>query len=72
MGLIRLFEALGSYIFRSVVFPPFLFPAIVIGLIFRECAIGYLETGRDLRRLEANTRSPIFSDFAEVLEGIGK
>ncbi|KAL1762723.1 hypothetical protein FB107DRAFT_198344 [Schizophyllum commune] len=54
----------------AVVFPPFLFPAIVIGLIFRECAIGYLETGRDLRRLEANTRSPIFSDFAEVLEGI--
>ncbi|KAL1696726.1 hypothetical protein GGG16DRAFT_43160 [Schizophyllum commune] len=54
----------------AVVFPPFLFPAIVIGLIFRECAIGYLETGRDLSRLEANTRSPIFSDFAEVLEGI--
>uniref|UniRef100_D8Q0Y8 Multidrug resistance-associated ABC transporter n=1 Tax=Schizophyllum commune (strain H4-8 / FGSC 9210) TaxID=578458 RepID=D8Q0Y8_SCHCM len=54
----------------AVVFPAFLLPAIVIGLIFRECAIGYLETGRDLRRLEANTRSPIFSDFAEVLEGI--
>ena len=32
--------------------------------------MGYIETGRDLRRMEANTRSPIFSEFAELLEGI--
>ncbi|TRM65424.1 hypothetical protein BD626DRAFT_454236 [Schizophyllum amplum] len=54
----------------AVVFPAFLFPAIVIGFVYRECAVGYLNTGRDLRRLESNTRSPIFSDFAELLEGI--
>ncbi|KAL1733355.1 hypothetical protein EV714DRAFT_246810 [Schizophyllum commune] len=54
----------------AVVFPAFLFPAIVIGFVYRECAVGYLNTGRDLRRLESNTRSPIFSDFAELLDGI--
>jgi ABC-type multidrug transport system fused ATPase/permease subunit len=54
----------------SVVFPYFLVPATFIGLAYRELAIGYLNTGRDLRRMESNTRSPIFSDFGELLEGI--
>lgn len=54
----------------SVVFPTFLIPALVIGLAYRELAIGYLNTGRDLRRMESNSRSPIFSDFGELLEGI--
>jgi ABC-type multidrug transport system fused ATPase/permease subunit len=54
----------------SVVFPYFLIPAFFIGLVYRELAIGYLNTGRDLRRMESNSRSPIFSDFGELLEGI--
>ncbi|KAF8977755.1 hypothetical protein BDQ17DRAFT_1266292 [Cyathus striatus] len=45
-------------------------PAFFIGLAYRELAIGYLNTGRDLRRMESNSRSPIFSDFGELLEGI--
>ena len=45
-------------------------PAFFIGFAYRELAIGYLNTGRDLRRMESNTRSPIFSDFGEILEGI--
>ena len=32
--------------------------------------MGYVNTGRDLRRMESNTRSPIYSDFGELLEGI--
>ncbi|TFK37278.1 multidrug resistance-associated ABC transporter [Crucibulum laeve] len=54
----------------AVVFPYFLIPALFIGLAYRELAIGYLNTGRDLRRMESNSRSPIFSDFGEILEGI--
>ena len=57
-------------IFDSVVFPYFLIPAFFIGFGYRELALGYLSTGRDLRRMESNTRSPIFSDFGELLEGI--
>ena len=45
-------------------------PAFIIGFAYRELALGYLNTGRDLRRMESNTRSPIFSDFGEILEGI--
>lgn len=55
---------------NSIVFPYFLIPAIFIGFAYRQLAIGYLNTGRDLRRMESNTRSPIFSDFGELLDGI--
>ncbi|KAJ6615389.1 multidrug resistance-associated ABC transporter [Mycena sp. CBHHK59/15] len=54
----------------TVVFPLFLIPASIIGYIYRFLAIGYLNCGRDLRRMESNTRSPIFSDFGELLTGI--
>ncbi len=53
-----------------MIFPLFLLPASLIGLAYRELAVVYLNTGRDLRRMESNTRSPIFSDFGELLEGI--
>ncbi|KAJ7846310.1 multidrug resistance-associated ABC transporter [Mycena leptocephala] len=60
----------ASVIVITVVFPGFLFPAIVLGYIYYRLAIGYLNTGRDLRRMESNSRSPIYSDFGELLEGI--
>ncbi|KAF9025817.1 multidrug resistance-associated ABC transporter [Hymenopellis radicata] len=61
---------LVSILTVAVVFPAFLIPAALLGLVYRELAIGYLNTGRDLRRMESNSRSPIFSHFGEVLEGI--
>ncbi|KAJ3788774.1 hypothetical protein GGU10DRAFT_384717 [Lentinula aff. detonsa] len=60
----------ASVITIAVIFPFFLIPAAVLGFIYRELSIGYLNTGRDLRRMESNSRSPIFSDFSELLEGI--
>lgn len=51
-------------------FPIFLVPAALIGSVYRTLAISYLNTGRDLRRMESNSRSPIFSHFGELLEGI--
>ncbi|KDR78080.1 hypothetical protein GALMADRAFT_224469 [Galerina marginata CBS 339.88] len=54
----------------AVVFPYFIIPAFFIGFAYRAFAIGYLNTGRDLRRMESNSRSPIFSDFGELLDGI--
>ena len=61
---------IGTLFLYSVVFPVFLVPAFAIGLVYRALAIGYLNTGRDLRRMESNSRSPIFSGFGEMLEGI--
>ncbi|KAJ7303772.1 hypothetical protein DFH08DRAFT_793782 [Mycena albidolilacea] len=60
----------ASILTVTIVFPTFLLPASIIGYFYRSLAIGYLNTGRDLRRLESNTRSPIFSDFGELLTGI--
>ena len=51
-------------------FPLFIVPASILGFFYRRAAIGYLNTGRDLRRMEANSRSPIFANFSELLEGI--
>ncbi|KAF7362379.1 hypothetical protein MVEN_00584800 [Mycena venus] len=44
--------------------------ATFIGFFYYTFAVGYLNTGRDLRRMESNSRSPIFSDFGELLHGI--
>lgn len=45
-------------------------PASILGFFYRRAAIGYLNTGRDIRRMESNSRSPIFANFNELLEGI--
>ncbi|CAK5279437.1 unnamed protein product [Mycena citricolor] len=54
----------------AVVFPPYILPAVVIAYLYQRLAVGYINTGRDLRRIQANYRSPIFSNFGEVLSGI--
>ncbi|KZS94266.1 hypothetical protein SISNIDRAFT_454002 [Sistotremastrum niveocremeum HHB9708] len=54
----------------SAIFPIFLIPAFFLGYFYVKLAIGYLNTGRDLRRMESTNRSPIFSGFSELLDGI--
>ncbi|KAH8823481.1 multidrug resistance-associated ABC transporter [Flagelloscypha sp. PMI_526] len=54
----------------AVVFPVFLLPAAIIFFLYLQITITYLNSARDLRRMEANTRSPIFSTFSELLDGI--
>ncbi|KAI0332220.1 multidrug resistance-associated ABC transporter [Cubamyces sp. BRFM 1775] len=53
-----------------VVLPLFIFPAIVLGFFYYRYATAFLNTNRDLRRMESNTRSPVFANFTEMLEGI--
>ena len=61
---------LASILTIAYIFPVFLIPAAALGAVYYSLAIGYLNTGRDLRRMESNARSPIFSGFGEMLEGI--
>ncbi|KAJ6631472.1 multidrug resistance-associated ABC transporter [Mycena sp. CBHHK59/15] len=61
---------IASLLTVTIVFPLFLFPATFIGWFYYTFAVGYLNTGRDLRRMESNSKSPIFSDFGELLQGI--
>ncbi|CAK9786601.1 putative ATP-binding cassette transporter protein YOR1 [Cutaneotrichosporon oleaginosum] len=54
----------------AYIIPQFLIPAAFISALYYYYTVLYLRTGRSLRRLEATTRSPIFSGFAELLDGI--
>ncbi|KAG8685438.1 hypothetical protein FRC08_013106 [Ceratobasidium sp. 394] len=53
----------------SIILPPFLLPAALIAWLYCLLALGYVRTARDLK-LEPNSRSPIFSSFEELLEGM--
>ncbi|GAA5856811.1 hypothetical protein JCM8547_008855 [Rhodosporidiobolus lusitaniae] len=53
-----------------VVSPSFILPAVLIVATYVYYAALFVRTSRDLRRLESNARSPIFSKFGETLQGI--
>ncbi|KAK4048522.1 hypothetical protein OIV83_004690 [Microbotryomycetes sp. JL201] len=53
-----------------LVSPKFIPPAIVIIYCYVRLSLSYVRCSRDLRRLESNARSPIFSKFQETLIGI--
>lgn len=43
---------------------------MLIPFKYYKLSSGYMDAGRDLRRMESTTRSPIFATFGETLEGI--
>ncbi|KZP20510.1 hypothetical protein FIBSPDRAFT_932199 [Athelia psychrophila] len=51
-------------------FPLFLIPAFFLGFVYQRLGVAYLRSGRSLRRMESNTRSPVFSGFGEMLDGL--
>ncbi|KAF7346282.1 ATP-dependent bile acid permease [Mycena sanguinolenta] len=70
-NLLHILAALGVAILTvGVVFPSFLIPGLLLSFAYYKLSVGYLHSSRDLRRMEANTRSPIFTGFSELLEGI--
>ncbi|CAE6397156.1 unnamed protein product [Rhizoctonia solani] len=50
--------------------PYFIFPAVIIAYLHVWFSGGYVSASRDLRRIEATTRSPIVASFSELLAGI--
>jgi ABC-type multidrug transport system fused ATPase/permease subunit len=53
-----------------VVSPSFIAPAVFIIFLYVRLSLSYVRCSRDLRRLESNARSPIYSKFGETLTGI--
>ncbi|XP_037711587.1 probable multidrug resistance-associated protein lethal(2)03659 [Drosophila subpulchrella] len=60
----------GNILVISIVNPLFLLPAIAVGVVFYHLRTFYLKTSRDVQRLEANARSPVYSHFAASLTGL--
>ncbi|KAI1286619.1 ATP-binding cassette sub-family C member 3 [Halotydeus destructor] len=63
------FQTLVTFIIISLETPFFLVPLIPLGLMYYFVQKYYIVTSRQLRRLESNSRSPIFSHFAETVSG---
>ncbi|ORX41111.1 hypothetical protein BD324DRAFT_613230 [Kockovaella imperatae] len=61
---------IAAIIIVAIIVPWFLVPAVIISYIYWRYSVIYLRVGRSLRRLESTLRSPIFSGFAELLDGV--
>ncbi|KAM5535675.1 hypothetical protein V8D89_010662 [Ganoderma adspersum] len=52
------------------IFPSFFIPAAVLAFFYLRIAMMYQPAGRDIRRIESTSTSPIFASLAETLDGI--
>ncbi|KAG8835961.1 hypothetical protein FRC17_010930 [Serendipita sp. 399] len=68
--IFRVSTFIASMVVVAYIFPLFLIPATIISYFYVHISKGYINAGRDMRRMQSTTRSPIFAAFAETLEGI--
>jgi ATP-binding cassette, subfamily C (CFTR/MRP), member 1 len=61
---------LGCVIILAVVFPLFLVSVPFLAVIYRSTQLKYLESSRELKRMEALARSPVYASFSEALNGL--
>ncbi len=54
----------------SAIFPSFAVPAAILAFFYLRTAMMYQPAGRDIRRLESTSTSPIFAALGETLDGI--
>ncbi|KAG0274868.1 hypothetical protein BGZ95_009402, partial [Linnemannia exigua] len=54
----------------AYVTPQFLIPGLAITVLFVAIAMFFIRTSREMRRHEATTNSPVYSHFAETLNGV--
>ncbi|XP_017474881.1 PREDICTED: probable multidrug resistance-associated protein lethal(2)03659 isoform X4 [Rhagoletis zephyria] len=71
MDVIQIFLSLfGIVIVIAIVNPLFLLPTAILAVMFYYLRSFYLKTSRDIKRLEAITRSPVYSHMAASLAGL--
>nr|ODN96123.1 ATP-binding cassette transporter [Cryptococcus depauperatus CBS 7855] len=68
--IIYVASLIGAISVVAFIVPWFLIPAAIISYMYYQYSVLYLRVGRSLRRLEATLKSPIFSGFAELLDGV--
>lgn len=71
IDVIQIFlQLFGIVVVVAIVNVYFLLPTVVMGVIFYFLRIFYLRTSRNLKRMEAITRSPIYSHLSASLNGL--
>ena len=65
-----LFSLVSIVVLISVITPGFLIAGLFITILFSTVGHFYLKSSRDLKRLEAIQRSPLYQQFGETLSGI--
>jgi ABC-type multidrug transport system fused ATPase/permease subunit len=70
-GIVRMTtQVIGTAVVIAFGAPVVLLVFIPLGYLYRQVQIYYLSTSRELKRLDAVSRSPIFSFFGESLAGV--
>jgi ABC-type multidrug transport system fused ATPase/permease subunit len=64
------FAVITIVILITVITPGFLIPGIFICGIYTATGLFYVRSSRDLKRIEAVQRSPLFQHFGETLSGV--
>ncbi|XP_044754616.1 multidrug resistance-associated protein 1 isoform X3 [Coccinella septempunctata] len=64
-----IFKVLGTLFVISYSSPAFVIVILVVGIIYYVFQRYYVETSRQLKRLESVSRSPIYSHFGETITG---
>ncbi|MCJ1306948.1 hypothetical protein MMC25_000592 [Agyrium rufum] len=65
-----LFALTTIIILISVITPGFLVAAAILGTAYFGVGLFYVQSSRDLKRLESAQRSPIYQQFGETLSGV--
>ncbi|XP_053732526.1 ATP-binding cassette sub-family C member 4-like isoform X2 [Synchiropus splendidus] len=63
-------QVLGVLAVASVIIPWVLIPVVPLVAVFLYLRFYFLRTSRDIKRLEATTRSPVFSHLASTVHGL--
>ncbi|XP_055908743.1 probable multidrug resistance-associated protein lethal(2)03659 [Eupeodes corollae] len=63
-------QLIGIVVLVALVNPVFLLPTAILGVIFYYLRVFYLKTSRDIKRMEAMTRSPVYSHLSASLMGL--
>ncbi|XP_075236427.1 ATP-binding cassette sub-family C member 4-like [Lycorma delicatula] len=63
-------NVIGSFIVAIIVNPLFVIPAIILGFLTVFVRRFYLKTSKNVKRLEGNARSPVFSHLNSTLQGL--